>query len=112
MLAADLHQTLGSVLACCSSIPMLLQVRHCNSSLKHTEACYYEELAEGFCRLVSGCKAEPQVRATSCPSFNPSDVSLLRLPVAQSKLAQDLSPSHISWSCYQHCLHHRRPWYT
>ena len=38
-----------------------MQVRHCNNSLKHTESCYYEELAEGFSHLVRNCQAERQV---------------------------------------------------
>ncbi len=44
----------------------IVQVRHCNNSLKHTESAYYEELAGGFCTLVKGCNAEPQVPHHSC----------------------------------------------
>ncbi|CAK0783544.1 hypothetical protein CVIRNUC_006743 [Coccomyxa viridis] len=41
-------------------------VRHCNNSLKHTESCYYEEIATGFSHLVHSCKAKRQVLTVDC----------------------------------------------
>lgn len=56
---------------------LALQVRHCNNSLKHTESTYYEEFASGFCTLVKGCKAEPQVGHHGCTPLSESQLCRL-----------------------------------